>query len=492
MAAPVPISGRSAEPLLTARVADAVSTDSAGIMRFEYAVTACEMLADLVAVMVAAVFSYAVYRHFGFGKHLQYGTREHIALIFGFAVFFVLMLDRDGAYYRGNSLLRVKETERVLRVSALTFVLICPVTFFANFYFSRWLLMIGVVVVPLFVAIEKHGTYLVVRKLHAKGYGVRKVIIYGAGQTGRRVYSALARSPKLGLSPVALVDDDSSRLKPAVFELGYQRRSSAPVLQGPPTRQLLEAYGATRLVIAIPSLSREMFVKAISEAFAAGAKVSFVPSHNMPGEGSLHHVDIDGLLLSSVERTSGRPGYEFIKRGLDASLAMLLLALLAPLLVVIAILVRYDSPGPSLFVQKRIGRNGHPFYLYKFRTMYLDAPAYEYCPKNSHDARITPIGKFLRQTSLDELPQLINVLKGEMSLVGPRPEMPFIVERYTAQHRERLSVKPGLTGLWQLSADRAYLIHENMEYDTYYIRNRNVFMDVAILIHTVFFAMRGV
>jgi len=102
------------------------------------------------------------------------------------------------------------------------------------------------------------------------------------------------------------------------------------------------------------------------------------------------------------------------------------------------------------------------------------------------------VGKFLRRTSFDELPQLLNVLEGSMSMVGPRPEMPFIVERYKPEHKQRLRIKPGITGLWQLSGDRASLIHENIEYDLYYIKNRNFFMDLAILIHTSIFAMRGI
>ena len=108
------------------------------------------------------------------------------------------------------------------------------------------------------------------------------------------------------------------------------------------------------------------------------------------------------------------------------------------------------------------------------------------------DPRITPVGRFLRHTCIDELPQLLNVLRGEMSLVGPRPEMPFIVEQYEEIHRRRLAVKPGITGLWQLSADRSSPIHQNISYDLYYVRNRNLMMDVAILLHTCVFAFRGV
>ena len=126
--------------------------------------------------------------------------------------------------------------------------------------------------------------------------------------------------------------------------------------------------------------------------------------------------------------------------------------------------------------------------MYKFRSMYTSAARYDVSPTRSSDPRITRIGRFLRRTSLDELPQLINVFLGDMSLVGPRPEMPFIVERYNTQQRARLQFTPGITGLWQLSADRAFPIHQNIEYDLYYIENRTFFMDVAILIHTLLFA----
>jgi lipopolysaccharide/colanic/teichoic acid biosynthesis glycosyltransferase len=129
--------------------------------------------------------------------------------------------------------------------------------------------------------------------------------------------------------------------------------------------------------------------------------------------------------------------------------------------------------------------------MYKFRSMDTRVPKYELSPTTPKDPRITRIGRILRRTSLDELPQLMNVLRGDMSLVGPRPEMPFIVERYDAQQRQRLQVIPGITGLWQLSADRSFPIHHNIQYDLYYIRNRSFPMDVAILIHTLSLALHG-
>ena len=123
--------------------------------------------------------------------------------------------------------------------------------------------------------------------------------------------------------------------------------------------------------------------------------------------------------------------------------------------------------------------------------MYTDADPYAVNPTQKLDQRVTKTGKFLRKTSLDELPQLINVLKGEMSLVGPRPEMEFIAKEYDEVQRERLTVKPGITGLWQLSGDRSMAIHENMEYDLFYIKKWSFFLDIAILLKTVVFAFKG-
>ena len=164
----------------------------------------------------------------------------------------------------------------------------------------------------------------------------------------------------------------------------------------------------------------------------------------------------------------------------------------APVFLLLALAIKMDSRGPVLFRQERVGQDGKLFRMYKFRTMHTTAPSYEYSPLASSDPRITRLGRFLRRTSLDEVPQLLNVLQGSMSLVGPRPEMPFIVEQYTERHRQRLQVRPGLTGLWQLSGDRAFLIHENIEYDLYYIQHRSLFMDLAILLHTIIFAARGI
>ena len=211
-----------------------------------------------------------------------------------------------------------------------------------------------------------------------------------------------------------------------------------------------------------------------------------------------------------------------IKRCIDIVVSLVLLILFSPVLLIIAILIKLDSKGPAIFTQMRIGverrrrnrdprrdeelwdldnrfRNrrvkdfrGKPFKIYKFRSMAQDTPKYERSPSTNEDHRLTRIGRFLRQTSLDELPQLINVLKGEMSLVGPRPEMPFLVVEYNDYHAIRLQMKPGITGLWQLYGRRDVPIHQNLHYDLEYIRNWSLALDLKVILKTIGAVVRGI
>jgi exopolysaccharide biosynthesis polyprenyl glycosylphosphotransferase len=460
--------------------------------RFEVAAGFFERVADMAAVMTAAVLAYATYELLQIGKHLQYSASTVALTALGFTIVFVLMLDHDGAYKRANSLLRIRETERILRVSTQAFGILFPFSFFFLQPFSRWVVVLAVFLVPLLLVIEKQLAFVLIRHLHKCGYGLRNVLIYGAGSTGRSVFSALVRSPKLGLNPVLVVDDDKRLTGREVHDLGYRRERSCRVIAGPLTISMLREREISLVVVGIPSLSRQRLKEVAAEAFASRAGFAFVPQLSYSSESPTECVDIDGVLISSLRQPSGHIVYETAKRVFDVGVALALLVATAPLWAAIAAAIRLDSRGPIFFRQQRVGHRGSRFDMYKFRSMQVATPKYGFHPTGSDDTRVTRAGRWLRRTSLDELPQLINILKGDMSLVGPRPEMPFIVEGYNEQHRQRLNVLPGLTGLWQLSADRAFLIHENIQYDLYYIRHRNFFMDLAILLHTAAFAMKGV
>ncbi len=184
------------------------------------------------------------------------------------------------------------------------------------------------------------------------------------------------------------------------------------------------------------------------------------------------------------------------QRLFDIVLSVLLLILCWPVFLLTAIVIRLDSPGPALFAQVRVGKNGKEFRLFKFRSMTVDAEAMldQLEPENERDGplfkiredpRVTRIGRLLRKSSLDELPQLINILKGDMSLVGPRPALPVEVAQYTPYQRQRLIVTPGLTGLWQVSGRADLPFDQSVELDLYYIDNQSVWLNLWIVVKTV-------
>lgn len=190
--------------------------------------------------------------------------------------------------------------------------------------------------------------------------------------------------------------------------------------------------------------------------------------------------------LENIRMTqSSNVVHRCIKRTFDIVSSGIALILLSPLFPYLVWRIHRDSPGPAFFTQERVGKNGKTFLLYKFRTMYTDTPKYANSPRVDVDPRITSVGRVLRHYSLDELPQLFNILKGDMSVVGPRPEMPFIVEKYAPWQKARLRTEQGLTGLWQVLGRKDLPLDENLEYDIYYVFNQSFFLDCAIILKTL-------
>ena len=187
------------------------------------------------------------------------------------------------------------------------------------------------------------------------------------------------------------------------------------------------------------------------------------------------------------------PSYLWLKSCIDGYLALVALLLAGPLMLVLALRIRRDSPGPALFRQTRAGQDGRPFQFYKFRTMRADTDPFGDSPEAGDDPRLTRIGRWLRESSLDELPQLLNVLRGEMSLVGPRPLFVPQIAEWSPRHRARLLVKPGLTGLAQISGRASITLEEKLELDVQYVQHVSLRTDVAIIWETLgnVFGRRG-
>ena len=402
----------------------------------------------------------------------------------GVGTIFILLLGRHGAYRPCRSLLGVRDTERILRVTVQTFLLAEVAAYCLAIPISLTTAALAFVAVPLSVMLEKWHAHKVIRFWRMKGHGMRRTVVLGGGRLGWETYSTLVRSPEYGLEPVAVVDEDPNRCGQVLYDSSYDCRRTVTVEPGPVDLELLRRKGASAVVVAVPGLQGRDQQALVSQFSASGAALYFVAENFAEPGYWIDHTEIDGLVLARISSGQSRFTYDLLKRLLDLCLGTLALALALPLLAVAALAVAWTSPGPVFFWQERIGSDGRRFRICKLRTMYCDAPAYADSPAASADPRLTPVGRFLRRCSLDELPQLFNVLRGDMSLVGPRPEMAYKVANYTPLQRLRLSMRPGMTGLWQISGDRVREIHLNMEYDLYYLRHRNVFMDVAILLHT--------
>lgn len=475
-----------AEPLSASH--EAVSATSLHLFR---RVLACfEIAADFVTCAVGMVAAYSLDLAGSLGRHTHYPVREVAAVSVAIGVLAVFLLERNGAYLGGGSLLQIGETERVLRIPVQSVFVLLPFFLLSDVRSSYPVILRSLILIPVLLILQKLAFFSIVRVLHIMGWGTDRAIIYGSANSGKRVVSALSNSVRLGIVPVAVIDDDATFDERQIVEMRYRCRRTVPVLRGPLTTELLKSHRCSTLIVELPRLSPERKTAAVDAGKQAGLRIAFLSGMELHEQQWIKSIDVDGLTLTPDTDPFESWSYAITKRMFDLILSSLLLVALGPLLLLIALLVRLDSPGPALFIQKRVGRNGELFNIYKFRSMYASTPKYDFSPMRSNDPRITRIGRFIRRTSLDELPQLINVILGNMSLVGPRPEMPFIVQDHISKHKQRVQVTPGITGLWQLSADRAFPIHENVQYDLYYIRNRGFFLDIAILIHTLFFAIR--
>jgi exopolysaccharide biosynthesis polyprenyl glycosylphosphotransferase len=318
-------------------------------------------------------------------------------------------------------------------------------------------------------------------------------LILGSGVVAEHLIKRLTGERKYGLRPVGVLDSHP------VPTSGYAPGSEIPLLGGPDDlAEAISNTGARRLILAFSSEPDHVLVEKVRQCEQLGVEVSLVPRmfEAISDRAVLDH--LGGLPLISLRPTDPHSWEFAVKHGFDRCLALLALVLLSPVLGAIALAVRVTSPGPALFRQRRVGRDRRVFDVLKFRTMREPDPGLpidfippEGCAPGGIEGedRTTPLGRWLRATSLDEVPQLINVLRGEMSIVGPRPERPQYaamfgaeVDRYDDRHR----VKSGITGWAQVNGLRGQTsIADRVEWDNYYIRNWSLALDFKIMMLTV-------
>jgi Undecaprenyl-phosphate galactose phosphotransferase WbaP len=331
------------------------------------------------------------------------------------------------------------------------------------------------------------------RLLSALGLWKKKVLVVGAGETGAQVGRRLSTNPDLGYEAVAFVDDDPQRIG---------TRQDGVLVRGPleTIPELVRELQAKDVVLAVPGMSREKLLHLISVSEGHVESIRVVPDLFGLASVGVEAEDLDGVLLLHMRWNLAKPWNLLFKRAFDLLVAVLAAVLLAPFLALIAIAVRLDSPGPIFFVQERIGRGRRVFRCVKFRTMFVDAEKRlgeylaahpeqgadweRFAKLKSFDPRVTRVGGFLRRVSLDELPQIWNVFRREMSFVGPRPYLPSETERMGDFATTILKAPPGITGLWQVSGRNNLTFGQRLRLDEYYVRNWSLWMDLVVLLKT--------
>ncbi len=373
----------------------------------------------------------------------------------------------------------VDELQRLLRGVALGLLVLAAIGFFVKeLHFGRFVVLSAAGMNLVLQGASRVIFHRIEKRMRRSGEHDVKVLIAGTGVSAIRLLQKLQDHPETGYRVVGFLDDTHDKIGKDV--------ANRPVLGHiDELRETALRHGVSEIFVAMPSLGHTRLLSLVLECEDLGITFRVVTNlFEVLTAGSPLDL-VDDLPLVQLGRDRPNPLYAPIKRAIDLIGATLGLLVTGPILLACAWRVRLGGASSAFFAQTRIGLNGRPFTCYKLRTLSEDADPYTVAPQTGEDPRITPVGRFLRRSSLDELPQLWNVLRGEMSLVGPRPEMPFIVERYDEWQRRRLTVEPGITGLWQILGRKDLPMHANLQYDFYYIRNRGVALDLSILLRTI-------
>jgi len=324
-------------------------------------------------------------------------------------------------------------------------------------------------------------------RLHTR----RRALVVGDANTAERLADEFDRRPWTGVSVVGYTSD-------ALDAPGRVPRLGAVE----ETRRLIDEHQVDEVIFALPHQQQERVARLSLSLLQEPVMVHMIPGvldlifARTPVE------TVGGIPLISLRESALTEPQRVFKRLFDIFASATLLLLLAPLMLLIALLIKLESPGPVFFLQERIGEQGRRFKMIKFRSMYQDADRRwrevarrdeqgNLIHKSEDDPRVTRVGRRLRRTSLDELPQLINVLRGEMSLVGPRPEMPYIAAEYQPWQWQRFRVPPGITGWWQVNGRSDKPMHLHTEDDLYYIQNYSFWLDLRILFKTLIVVVQG-
>jgi len=396
----------------------------------------------------------------------------------------------DGVYKHWNSHMLLDQIYRIVNATAKSTVIIMAVTFAIRpLQYSRLLLVEAGIIAAILLTLSRGIYNAILSYLRARGVGTSRTLIVGAGEVGRTVMRTIVARNELGYQIVGFVDDN-----PEKGQSDIGRLKAMGSIDNLPT--VIEEEKVDEVIITLPWMYHRKIMAIVRECARRKVSARIVPDLFQMSLSRVDVEDLGGIPLIGVREVGFGKGTLLIKRALDIAGALIGLTLGSPLLGLIALAIRLDSPGPIIFRQTRVGAYGELFEIHKFRSMHEGAEAEQEQLSDLNEAdgpifkirddpRLTRVGRFMRRTSLDELPQLWNVLKGEMSLVGPRPPTPDEVAGYQEWHKKRLDGRPGMTGLWQVSGRSMLSFDETALLDIYYIENWSLWLDFKILLRTI-------
>jgi undecaprenyl-phosphate galactose phosphotransferase len=459
------------------------------------------LLADMSTIALSLELAISLRTHFmpHVDSHFQHPTfpfRHYLDYGWLWLVL-VVFLGVEGLYTRRRSLwnevghlTKAVSLGLVAMLAALGLTGLSPIV-------SRTTILLMATNLLLLLPIVRFWTKRILGEL---GLWRKRMLVVGATDIAKLAMRGLTTDPFLGYEVAGLLDDDPRKRGECVVVCGGKPAYVLGNLSE--AREQMERTHARDVLIAMPSLPEEKLLALVHELQPYSDSIYVVPQlWGLP----MMNLQVDGFLRERVmmlrlSNNLAKPWNGWLKRGFDLLLGAVVTLLLLPLCFILAVLILMDSDGPVLFVQERLGYRGGTFRCLKFRTMYVNGEEIlaqhlrhnphaaeewrRYAKLRNHDPRLTRLGRFLRRWSLDELPQLLNVLKGEMSLVGPRPYLPQERERIGIDLPTIISARPGMTGFWQVSGRNYFTLEERVQLESWYVRNWTVWLDCIILAKT--------
>ncbi len=432
------------------------------------------IISDALAIVVAFTLAYSLRRWGPLTLALEplLPLRVYLAALPWAVALLVAICYLRGLYRPHRRLNRLSEAYELSKAATGWALLIMSGSYLVKQDYSRiivvatWILSLGM------ITLGRLGANRLIRSLAQRGIGITRVLLVGTGKPARVVAQELARYERLGYRVVGCVDGDTVNNLPVIGNV-----TDVP--------RLITQHRIHQVYVADPSLSFDAILSLVYDCpkpdveFRVAANIfpRFHPPHSL--------TELEGFPTLDLRKAQPNLAHRAAKRLVDVLLGTLLFAASSPLWLALTLFIRRDSAGPAIIRQPRVGFKGKIFTLYKFRTMDARAELDARPPSDETDSRITRVGRLLRRTSLDELPQLLNVIHGDMSLVGPRPELVSLAAGYRGWQRRRFDAKPGLTGLWQILGRKDLALEQKLEYDFYYVNNQSLLLDLVILARTI-------